>query len=103
MKIFSIFDSKSEAFHVPFYKKAKGEALRDFQDLANDPETSVCKYASDFTLFELGEFNEQTGIITVLPTPMSLGLAQDYKKLSDLRAHPLSKHQVDENFSMGAK
>lgn len=79
-KIYSIYDSKIELFAKPFYMHSRGEALRAWGEVVNDPETTICKHPADFTLFELGEFDEETGKFANLQTPVSLGLAIEYKK-----------------------
>ena len=37
------------------------------------------KYAEDYTLFELGEFDEATGQFSLHNTPVSLGKASELK------------------------
>jgi hypothetical protein len=78
MKIFSIYDSKADAYATPFFFKRDGEAIRAFTQLANDNNSQVGKFPSDYTLFELGEYDETTGVITPVETPRSLGLAQQF-------------------------
>lgn len=79
-KLFSVYDSKTEAYGVPFAMITKGEALRGFADVANDPQTQICKYPGDFTLFELGEFNELNGMFNIYETKINLGTAIEFKK-----------------------
>ena len=38
-KIYSIFDSKAEAYSLPFYYQHEGQAMRTFSDWVNDPNT----------------------------------------------------------------
>ena len=75
LKVFSIFDSKAEAFNTPFFFNMTGQALRAFEDLAKDPQAAISKHPEDYTLFEIGEFDTDTGQLIPLPTPHSLGLA----------------------------
>lgn len=63
MKIYSIYDSKSEAYMNPWYARTKGEAIRSFEQACKDEKSQLSKYPEDFTLFELGEFDEYMGII----------------------------------------
>lgn len=68
MKIYSIFDAKAEAFMNPFFVQAEGVAIREFTNLANDPEHPVGKYREDYTLYRLGTWDERTGkIVTEEP------------------------------------
>lgn len=75
MKIFTIYDSKAEAFISPFYERSTGLAIRAFEDACNTPEHQFNKYPEDYTLFELGEFNELTAGFELKDSPQSLGLA----------------------------
>ncbi len=79
--VFSLFDSKALYFLKPFNLRNKGEALRMFADIANDTKTPVGLHPEDYTLFELGTFNEQKGTYTNLKTPQSLGIAQEFVKI----------------------
>lgn len=79
-KLFTVYDSKTESYGVPFCMITKGEALRGFADVANDPQTQICKYPADFTLFELGEFNEQNADFHIHEAKINLGTANEFKK-----------------------
>lgn len=78
MKVFSIFDIKAGAFDRPFFAQTVGIAIRSFTDAINDKNSPFNKYPDDFTLFELGEFDDSSGIITALPAPQSVGNAIQY-------------------------
>lgn len=82
MKVFSVYDSKVEAYSPPLCAKAKGEALRQFSDLVNDGVSPISKHPADYTLFEIASFDELTGVITPHPTPISLGVAVEFKNVS---------------------
>lgn len=68
-KIYAIFDASVKAYMQPFFLRSQGEALRAFTDLANDDKSNVCRHASDFTLFEIGEYDDTTSKITSFETP----------------------------------
>lgn len=78
-KVFSVFDSKAEVFHQPMFMRAVGEAVRAFQDEANKSSSAICQHASDYTLFEIGEWDDDKGLLTPLTTPRSLGLGTEFK------------------------
>lgn len=73
--IFSVYDSAAEAFLPPFFVPAIALAIRTFKQTANTPEHHFNQHPSDFTLFELGTFDQSTGAITTHATPTSHGLA----------------------------
>lgn len=80
LKVYTVWDSASDAFLQPFYTQSKGQAIRSFTDAANDSGHQFCKHPEDFTLFELGEFNEQDAKFVLHPSPVSIGLAVEFKK-----------------------
>lgn len=63
MKIFSVYDSKAEAYLRPFFDLAPGAAKRVFANEVNNPQSSFCQHAADFTLFEIGQWDERSGKI----------------------------------------
>lgn len=84
LKIFSVYDSKVGAYLPPMFLRSKGEALRAFAAAAQSSEHQFCKYASDFTLFELGSFDDEKCKFTLNSTPISLGVAIEFVRQSDL-------------------
>ena len=81
IKIFCVYDSKAEAFHSPFLRAYTADAIREWSDLANgvnDKNSPVCRFASDFTLFEIGVFNQRDGSITMYESKRSLGTALEH-------------------------
>lgn len=69
LKMYSIRDSKAEVFNLPFYKKTPGEAQRDFETLVNDGKSTVNQYPSDFDLYEIGHYDDNTGKVVPHDTP----------------------------------
>lgn len=78
LKIYSVYDSKAQAYLPMFTVRSHGEAVRQFTDLANNKQTAVNKYPEDFSLMELGSFDDNTGTIDALDAPKNLGLAREY-------------------------
>lgn len=76
--VFSVFDSKAEVFNTPMFFPAKGLAIRAFDDECNREESQIRKHAGDYTLFEIGEFDQDTGQLVPLPTPVSLGIGVEF-------------------------
>lgn len=58
----------------------KAEAMRSFEQVCNDNSTQFFLYPSDYTLFELGGYDDETGTLYPHSAKISLGLAQDFKK-----------------------
>lgn len=80
VKVFTIYDSKAEAYLQPFFMKSKGEAIRAITACVEDSQHNFCKYAEDFTLFEIGTFDDSNAFITVYESKQSLGCLLEFKK-----------------------
>lgn len=61
MVIGSIFDSKAEIFSRPIFAHAAGALLRAFEDAVNDSKSEYARHPADYTLFIVGEFDDQSG------------------------------------------
>ena len=57
----SIYDTKAKAYLRPFFVNATGQAIRSFSDIANDKEHDVGRHPEDYTLYRLGQFDDQNG------------------------------------------
>ncbi len=79
MSVFSVLDAKTRAFMMPFYSHTIASALRTFSDATKDPASLMHQHPSDFQLWLIGEFDDQTGEITP-QIPQSLGSAVDHVK-----------------------
>jgi len=79
LKMFTVYDSKAEAYLRPFYMNTKGEAIRLFTDMANDQNHQFFKHPEDYTLFELGDYEDTNGSFDLCKTPMAIGKALEFK------------------------
>lgn len=69
---FALLDTKTGHFNVPFFFPHPGMAVRAVIDLAGDSNTTVGRHPADFTLCQVGAFDDQAGVF--LPaTPQQLG------------------------------
>lgn len=80
-KIYTVRDTKAEAFLQPFYVRSRGEAIRSFSDALKDSRSMLGQHPEDFYLFELGEWDECTAGFVLHPAPVSLGGALEYVAL----------------------
>ncbi len=76
--VYSVFDSKVGAFLLPFFSRNRAVALRSFTSAVQDVGSDFNRYAGDYTLFEIGEWEPEKGIYTPLEAKFSLGLASQY-------------------------
>lgn len=78
MKMFVVYDSKAEAYGLPAAIRSKGEAIRGFAMATKDPQSQIAKSPADYTLFEIGEYNEITGEILNYEAKINLGCAVEH-------------------------
>lgn len=79
LEVFSVYDTKAQAYLPPFFLHNTAMALRIFQNCANDTGHTFGTNPEDYCLFHIGMFDDDTGSLTALQTPKSLGLAQEFK------------------------
>ncbi len=73
IQIFSVYDSKADAYLQPFFSMNTDTALRAIDTVLQDPNHQFSKYAEDFTLFGIGEFDDAKGHITGYQSFQNLG------------------------------
>lgn len=93
-KVYSLFDSKAECYGTPFFMPNRAMAIRAFGNLASDRDTLVAKHPTDFTLFEIGSFDDHTGVVLSV-TPVSLGHAVSYCGKGPVNVTPVERRQRD--------
>lgn len=59
-RVFTIYDSKSEAYLQPFFMLTDGQARRAIEDCVNDPGHQFGRHPEDYTLFFLGTWDDST-------------------------------------------
>lgn len=65
---FCLLDTKTGMFNAPFFMAHPGQAIRACIDLGQDMGTTVGRHPADFTLCEIGLFDDQTGQLEPVPT-----------------------------------
>lgn len=63
-KAFSLYDSKADIYMPPFFCGTVGQAIRSVVEAAADGRTTLGRYPQDFSLMELGSFDDVTGSLT---------------------------------------
>lgn len=84
MKLYSVFDSKGNFFDKPFIQRNAGDASRGFQMAVNDEkqDSMLKRFPADYTLFELGEWDELQGTVKMHEAKINLGTGLQYVKSS---------------------
>lgn len=78
LRVYVVYDSKTEAYFPPFYQTTNAAALRDFTDKVNTPNHPWCKHPEDFSLFAVGSFDDLNGCLTPISPHVTLGKAIEY-------------------------
>lgn len=79
--IVSVKDRAADAFGRPAFVPSSGVAIRSFTDEVNreNPDNQLFHHPDDFDLYELGTFDDSTGIVTCYSTPKVLILGKAVK------------------------
>jgi len=80
LRVFSVYDSKAEAYMQPLFFQTKGLAIRSFSEAANDGKSTISLYPADYTLFELGSYDSDNAKFDLHSTPISVGVAIEFVK-----------------------
>lgn len=82
LKIFSIHDSAAKVYARPFLFSTSAEAMRMFETQVNDKEKGglIAAHPDQFTLYQIGEYDDTTGKLTSGEVCMSLGNGINFVK-----------------------
>lgn len=80
LKVFAIHDQAAEAYLQPFFMQTRGQAIRALTDTMKDESTTFNKHPQDYTLFEVGEYDDSTGSLIPHDRNVSLGNLVEYKE-----------------------
>ncbi len=75
MKVYTLKDIKVEVYLPPFIAENHETAERLLLDSASN-ESIIYKHLEDFQIYQIGEFNKDTGELSSVPHK-SLGLVED--------------------------
>lgn len=99
LQMMAVYDLKARAYLPPFFVPHVDVGLRHIGHAAQDPQHQLCKFAEDFEIFHLGEFDDSTGYTEVKPNPLSFGRVLVLKKLHSPEEHrtiPLDLQTAEE-------
>ena len=71
---FSVYDEKAEAFITPFFLPKTGMATREFQRACNDKTHQFGQNPHDYTLFQVGTYDIDTGELEADKHPVGNGI-----------------------------
>lgn len=73
MKIFTVYDSKAEAFLQPFFLPAAGAAIRACENALKQSDHPFSLSPGDYTLFEIGSWDATDGVYIPHDAHVNLG------------------------------
>ncbi|WNK12904.1 MAG: nonstructural protein [Microvirus sp.] len=77
-QMFSIYDQKAKFFSTPFYAPNLPVAARSIAKAMSDPASDLGTFSNDYTLYCVGSFDDQTGVLEQ-STPENLGPIIQFK------------------------
>lgn len=81
LKLIAIRDVKLNAFKPPLAFRTIGEAERAISNETNNvPQSMLYAHAEDHAVFQVGQYDEETGVIQTEKTPTHLFNVLDLKK-----------------------
>lgn len=81
--LFTVFDSAAARFLDPFVAPTIEFAIREFRRAVNKEGTQFNQYPEDYTLFHIGEFDPDKGIL-IPQGPTSLGVAVTFIQQTEI-------------------
>ena len=82
-EVFSIHDSKAEAFLPPFILPNVAMAQRTFATCVNSDDHQFGAHPADYTLFRLGQFDDSGGQFLLERSKQSLGNGVEFVQITD--------------------
>ena len=72
--VIAVRDSAADVFGRPYFVPTAGIAIRSFTDEVNRKadDNQLHKHAKDFALYEIGEYDDATGMVVCHPQPKLL-------------------------------
>lgn len=77
-ELFTVFDSAAKRYLPPFTAQTVEVAIRRFRESLKDPQHVFARFPEDYTLFHIGSFDAEKGLLIPLVTPHSLGVALSF-------------------------
>lgn len=74
--IVAVRDRQLNAYMRPFTAQTAGQAIRSFRDEANRQGSEINAHPEDYELYQLGKWDEETGVITETITAEGPGAIQ---------------------------
>lgn len=70
IKAYSVHDVCADAYGTPFFSMSDPVAARSFLQIADDPQSTIFRTPTDYTLYRIGYFDDESGLFVSEPTPV---------------------------------
>lgn len=88
LNIYTVYDNKAGAYHRPFFSQSNGAAIRSLTDSVNskEPGNMIAEHPEDYSLFHIGDWSEESGLIHARKSKHHLCDCIDLVKTENLQA-----------------
>lgn len=76
-QVYAVKDIKSGLFASPHHLTSDGVAIRSFSMACENKESQINKFPEDYSLYHLGTFNIETGLLEAV-TPKQIANASEF-------------------------
>ena len=70
MKVLSLYDRTAGFYGRPFFVPSTGVGVRDLTDEVRKSDSVIGKHASDYDLYDLGDFEDRAGSFSLHAHPV---------------------------------
>lgn len=81
--VFAVYDTAVKAYMRPVFVRNAGEARRAFSEEINTSNTVLNRYPSDYVLFDLGFWNDDTGEFSSHKAPVRIAVGSELVSKSE--------------------
>lgn len=78
LEVFCAHDAAVGAFMTPFFARSRGEAIRSFSAAAQDAQHEFGKHGKDYSLYYVGQWNDENGLLSPIDIPDRVCGALDF-------------------------
>lgn len=79
VKVFALYDLKGKFYAPPFVAPTVGMASRSFADIARSPESIVYKHPEDYILYQIGNYDDNSGVLEAVIPPVHIASAIEFQ------------------------
>ena len=97
LSIYAIRDKKAEAFHTPFFSPNHATAIRSFETIAQEQGHHINMHPEDYSLWYVGEWDADHGLVEGLPESQPIAQAIDFKPNPPAMTYPRVENTGTDN------